>query len=186
MMSIQCPICKNPMRYVEDRYYFDKGKCPIYKCEHCVPRLEKENNKENIKMNNREFKIGDIVKYKNGTSQYIITEIVKTGKVLIKGMTNNSEYVAYEEKLELIHTCTIKKVKQSDQLPFKIDKVISSKPAVIVFFNDGDKIISKCNPNDKFNVEQGVNVAIIKKAMKLNNQKYQQLMKRALKKVETK
>lgn len=42
-------------------------------------------------------------------------------------------------------------------------KVIFNPPATIVIFNDGTKIISKCNKEDKFSKETGFLICMLKK-----------------------
>lgn len=44
-----------------------------------------------------------------------------------------------------------------------IEKVIYSKPAVIVFWNDGTKTRCTCDARDKFNPEMGLMLAVMKK-----------------------
>ena len=44
-----------------------------------------------------------------------------------------------------------------------IQKVVYSDPAVIVFWNDGTKTVSKCSEGDTFNKEFGLLLAVMKK-----------------------
>ena len=44
-----------------------------------------------------------------------------------------------------------------------IDRVIFNDPATIIFWNDGTKTVVKCGPDDMFDKEKGLAMAIAKK-----------------------
>lgn len=50
-------------------------------------------------------------------------------------------------------------------IEFKIKKVIFNPPATIVFWEDGTKTVVKTGPNDIFDPEKGLAMAISKRAL---------------------
>lgn len=46
-----------------------------------------------------------------------------------------------------------------------IKKVIISKPATIVIFEDGSKVVSKCHGDDTFDEQTGILICLLKKAL---------------------
>lgn len=63
-----------------------------------------------------------------------------------------------------------------------IDKVIFNNPAVIVFWKDGTKTVVKCGPDDIFDPEKGLAMAIAKKHLG-NKGNYNNILKKHLKEV---
>ena len=47
-----------------------------------------------------------------------------------------------------------------------IRKVIFNDPATVVLWSDGTKTVVKCGPEDKFDIEKGLAMAIVKKVFK--------------------
>lgn len=56
----------------------------------------------------------------------------------------------------------------SHRLPMPIN-VIFHNPATIVFWDDGDKTVVKCQPGDTFSAEAGLTAAMLKKYMGNDN-----------------
>lgn len=54
------------------------------------------------------------------------------------------------------------------RLPMPVN-VIFNNPATIVFWDDGDKTVVKCQPGDTFNAETGLTTAMLKKYMGNDN-----------------
>lgn len=57
------------------------------------------------------------------------------------------------------------KVVYQDYIPLQIKKVIFNDPATIVFWSTGDKTVVKCAPEDEFDPEKGLAMAICKKML---------------------
>ena len=58
-----------------------------------------------------------------------------------------------------------KKPNLLNDLRLRITRVIFNDPATIVFWSDGTKTVSKCHPDDYFNKETGLAMAICKKIL---------------------
>lgn len=56
----------------------------------------------------------------------------------------------------------------SRRLPMPVN-VIFHNPATIVFWDDGDKTVVKCQPGDTFSAEAGLTAAMLKKYMGNDN-----------------
>lgn len=56
----------------------------------------------------------------------------------------------------------------SRRLPMPVN-VIFRNPATIVFWDDGDKTVVKCQPGDTFSAEAGLTAAMLKKYMGNDN-----------------
>lgn len=63
-----------------------------------------------------------------------------------------------------------------------IERVIFNNPAVIVFWKDGAKTIVKCGPDDVFDAEKGLAMAIAKKYLG-NKGNYNNIFKKYLNEV---
>lgn len=63
-----------------------------------------------------------------------------------------------------------------------IDRVIFNGPATIIFWNDGSKTVVKCGPDDTFDKEKGLAMAIAKKFLG-NRSNYNNVFKKYLKEV---
>ena len=58
-----------------------------------------------------------------------------------------------------------------------IHKVIFNDPATVVLWSDGTKTVVKCGPNDIFDKEKGLAMAIVKK-MAGNNRRFHKVFKK--------
>ncbi|MEG0324480.1 MAG: hypothetical protein RR547_02795 [Raoultibacter sp.] len=67
----------------------------------------------------------------------------------------------------------------------KIDRVIFSKPATIVFWDDGVKTVATCNPKDKFRKKKGIKTCIAKRMFGNNFAAMDKAINDALKNAET-
>ena len=63
-----------------------------------------------------------------------------------------------------------------------IDRVIFNNPATIIFWNDGSKTVVKCGPDDTFDKEKGLAMAIAKKFFG-NRSNYNNVFKKYLNEV---
>lgn len=58
-----------------------------------------------------------------------------------------------------------------------ITKVIFHKPATIVYFDDGDKVVVKTYKDNKFNPEAGLALCILKKMLGNDTEKFHKFFK---------
>lgn len=68
---------------------------------------------------------------------------------------------------------------EDSQKTFDIDKVIFNDPATIVLWQDGTKTVVKASPNDVYDPEKGLAMAIAKKALG-NKGNYYEVFKKVL------
>lgn len=51
------------------------------------------------------------------------------------------------------------------EITFGVKKVIVNGPATIIFWEDGDKTVSVCDKDDEFDIEKGIGMCFMKKAL---------------------
>lgn len=51
------------------------------------------------------------------------------------------------------------------EITFGVKKVIVNGPATIIFWEDGDKTVSICDKDDEFDIEKGIGMCFMKKAL---------------------
>lgn len=81
---------------------------------------------------------------------------------------------------------SMEQAKKNDIVKFgmrnvSIRKVIFNDPATVVLWSDGTKTVVKCGPEDKFDTEKGLAMAIVKK-MAGNNNRFHKVFKQYTKK----
>lgn len=51
----------------------------------------------------------------------------------------------------------------------RITKIVSNAPDTVVYFNDGDKVVVTCQPDETFDTEKGIYICLLKKALGSKN-----------------
>lgn len=115
------------------------------------------------------FAVGDIVRYAGGNCTYRVVDVTKV-PIIIKSFTNGREYSANGGGLVLIKKAAAA-VKSYDPV-----KIIFNKPATIMFFADGTKIVSKVAEGEEWNEYIGVQACILKRILG-SKEEYNRLMK---------
>ena len=120
------------------------------------------------------YKVGDKVKIRedlncsdryymeNGASDTVNIEMLKlAGKVVtIERITSYGKYTIQEDSWRWTDGLFEKRISKD-----KIEKVIYNAPATIVFFEGGDKVVSKAEEGDEFDWETGLAICLLKERM---------------------
>ena len=86
--------------------------------------------------------------------------VVSPNKESFKKATDEIKKNSTSKKCECNKSCN--KTTYRPTLTNLIDHIVSQDTAVIVFWKDGTKTSAKCGPEDKFDYEKGLSMAILK------------------------
>lgn len=93
------------------------------------------------------------------------------------GAGGSGKPVEYSEKFTITNIPCTTDNPMNKEILRHITKVIFHKPATIVYFDDGDKVVVKTYKDNKFNPEAGLALCILKKMLGNDPEKFHKFFK---------